>query len=101
MPCRDGSGPGGLGPRTGRGFGFCSGFSHPGNTPGRGFGRGGGRGFGRGFRAGFGFSMPDAFIQSPQYSPEEEKKYLENQISTMEKTVKELKKRVEEIDSSE
>jgi len=65
-----------MGPRTGRGLGYCSGFDSPGfvKGPGWGFGwgrgwgrgfgrgwrwRGGGRGFGRGwgwrFRAGFGW----------------------------------------------
>ncbi len=51
MPWGDGTGPWGLGPRTGRGFGYCAGYPHPGFVvP---FPRGGrwfwGRGFGRGF----------------------------------------------------
>lgn len=48
MPRFDGTGPLGQGPRTGRGFGYCS----PGPTgkkPRRGLGRGPGRGLGRGF----------------------------------------------------
>ena len=60
MPWGDRTGPLGLGPRTGRGLGFCSGFNSPGFTkgPGWGFGKGWGRGFGRGWgrgRRGFGF----------------------------------------------
>jgi hypothetical protein len=66
MPGGDGTGPAGLGPRTGRGAGYCAGFPYPGyaNTAmrlgmayrrgsmqmpfsGRGF-RGRGMGFGRG-----------------------------------------------------
>lgn len=59
MPWGDGTGPWGLGPRTGRGFGYCAGYPHPGFVvP---FPRGGrwfwwGRGFwgrGRGFRRAF------------------------------------------------
>ncbi len=48
MPWGDRTGPMGMGPRTGRAAGFCSGFNTPGfMNPGFGFGRG--RGFGRGF----------------------------------------------------
>ena len=51
MPGGDRTGPIGMGPRTGRGAGFCAGYGTPGyaNAPGFGRGRGGrGRG-GRGF----------------------------------------------------
>jgi len=56
MPGGDGTGPGGVGPMTGRAAGFCAGYSVPGYmnpmVGGRGFaaGRGGGRGGGRGRR---------------------------------------------------
>lgn len=42
MPLGDGRGPAGLGPKTGRGLGYCGGFSHPGymNRPGLGRNRG-------------------------------------------------------------
>jgi len=52
MPRGDRTGPAGMGPRTGRGLGLCSGYNQPGyanNLGGRGFGGGGG-GFGRGWR---------------------------------------------------
>lgn len=56
MPGGDGTGPGGMGPMTGRGAGYCAGYPVPGfmnPTPGMGFGGGGfGRGFGRGFGGG-------------------------------------------------
>lgn len=32
MPAGDGTGPMGLGPKTGRGAGYCAGFSSPGYT---------------------------------------------------------------------
>ncbi|MDF2952781.1 MAG: hypothetical protein OD816_000026 [Thermodesulfobacterium sp.] len=63
MPWGDRTGPLGLGPRTGRGLGFCSGFYSPGFTKGPGFSWGWrwwgfGTGFGRGRRRrGFGRGM--------------------------------------------
>ena len=56
MPGGDGTGPGGMGPMTGRGAGYCAGYSMPGFTNpigGRGLGFGRGRGFGRGLGLGF------------------------------------------------
>lgn len=54
MPRGDGTGPLGMGPMTGRSFGFCTGTGMPGNTrtlPVSGFGWGtGGRGAGMGRR---------------------------------------------------
>lgn len=46
MPRGDGTGPRGLGPMTGRGAGFCTGYRAPGymNFGGRGLGFGRGRG---------------------------------------------------------
>ncbi|HDP24768.1 MAG TPA: hypothetical protein ENN34_04920 [Deltaproteobacteria bacterium] len=52
MPRGDRTGPAGYGPMTGRGAGYCAGFSVPGYMnpyPGRGYGRGFGGGFGGGF----------------------------------------------------
>lgn len=59
MPGGDRTGPLGLGPRTGRAAGYCSGYRVPGyanNRFGRffGFGRGRGFGWGRGFGMGYG-----------------------------------------------
>ncbi|MDP8218647.1 MAG: DUF5320 domain-containing protein, partial [Candidatus Theseobacter exili] len=61
MPGGNGTGPMGMGRMTGRGAGFCAGYSTPGYSkpvPGRGRGLGFGRGAygrGRGFLRGFGF----------------------------------------------
>lgn len=63
MPGRDGSGPMGMGPMTGRGLGLCSGVDAPYYGPGfrrgcgrgLGWGAGMGRGRGRGFGRGFGY----------------------------------------------
>lgn len=59
MPRRDGTGPMGAGPMTGRGRGVCPGAPVDADRPSRGFGFGrrsfGRRGMGRGFRMrGFG-----------------------------------------------
>ncbi len=59
MPRGDRTGPNGMGSKTGRGAGFCSGNNEPGCTTagGRGVGmgiRGGGRGMGRGLNQGIG-----------------------------------------------
>ena len=51
MPAGDRTGPRGMGPRTGRGAGYCAGDDVPGYAhaiPGRGFAMGWGRGGGRG-----------------------------------------------------
>ncbi|MFB6217257.1 MAG: DUF5320 domain-containing protein, partial [Candidatus Aenigmatarchaeota archaeon] len=50
MPFGDRTGPRGEGPKTGRGFGYCSCFETPGYS--KGMPRGGGRGFGRGLGRG-------------------------------------------------
>ncbi|MFP3946785.1 MAG: DUF5320 domain-containing protein [Archaeoglobaceae archaeon] len=70
MPRGDRTGPMGLGPRTGRAAGFCSGFGAPGFANpvrgGRGFwGSGYGRGFG--FGPGRGFRGPIMAYPEPVY----------------------------------
>ena len=81
MPRGDRTGPGGLGPMTGRGAGFCAGYSTPGYMNpygggvgfgrgmgrGRGMGYGRGMGFGRGFGRGMGFGR--GFYGYPNYGP--------------------------------
>ena len=80
MPRGDGTGPDGMGPRTGRGLGYCNGYESPGFTRGAprggaGFGRGLGRGSGREFGCGF---RARRFRNEPVYpqriTKEEEKK---------------------------
>ena len=63
MPAGDRTGPVGMGPRTGRGVGYCSGYDTPGWAhPGFGFGfaRGGGYG-GRPMRGGGGWGWRHQF----------------------------------------
>lgn len=102
MPFGDGTGPLGLGPRTGRGLGFCNGYNSPGFTKGApmgrgfGFGRGRGFGFGRGlFRRGFFWNFWNR--EPVQLSKEEERKMVEEEIKALEEELKALKKRLEEL----
>jgi hypothetical protein len=118
MPRGDGTGPGGLGPMTGRAAGYCAGypvagFMNPyvgrpglGFGYGRGFGRGLGRGYGRGFRSGYAYPIPYlspvysgvGFYQPPAEPKQEmemlaeEAKYLREQLETINKRITELEK---------
>lgn len=117
MPGGNRTGPMGMGPRTGRGAGYCSGFGAPGSanmTSGRGggIGFGRGRGFsggGRGLRNRFyatgtpgwmrynadfgqpiGFGMPD---------PETEKQALKRQADALKAQMEHIHSRLEELDT--
>jgi hypothetical protein len=62
MPRGDRTGPLGMGPRTGRGLGYCAGYPGPGFiSPGPGFGFGRGMGFRGGFGRGMGFGRGRAW----------------------------------------
>ena len=112
MPGGDRTGPMGLGPRTGRGAGYCSGSStpgylNPGPGLGRGFGRG--RGLGRGFwgrgRGFWGRGFYDNYyrplsydpVKYPQPTKEEEKSYLEDTVKDLEEDIKNLRNRIQEL----
>ena len=90
MPARDGTGPIGMGARTGRGFGPCSGYSaQPMYGYGCGYGRG--RGF-RQMRAPYPFKPADI-------DPNAEKSLLQDQVRMLEQElelVKNLLKKFEE-----
>jgi hypothetical protein len=107
MPRGDRTGPQGMGPKTGRGLGFCSGFGMPGYAnpgPGRGFGgRGGG---GRGWRHMYyatglpGWSRFGPFgapYQAPD--PEAERQMLKTQADALQSELTLIKKRLEEIET--
>jgi ribosomal protein L15 len=111
MPGGDRTGPRGLGPKTGRSLGYCSGYDSPGYANpsfGRGFGRGWGRGFGRGLRGrGRGFwwrGYRDPYYQpqtpfgvNPQPNKDEEKAYLEDIIESLEEEIKMAKERLQKL----
>jgi hypothetical protein len=103
---------------TGRGMGYCAGYPAPGYAnpaPGRGFGRGGGgRGWGRGFGGGRGWGrgfgwgtwgVQPAYpaygpAYAPSYGPEDERTALKDQARYFEEALQDIKKRIEEIESS-
>lgn len=111
MPFGDGTGPLGMGPRTGRGAGFCAGFGMPGyaNRP-FGFGWAAG-GRGRGWRhwywatglpgwarAPWGFGMYGA----PRVlSEQEELDALKAQAAQMEQTLEQIRQRMDQLQSSQ
>lgn len=120
MPKGDKTGPEGLGPRSGRGLGYCTGYESPGYTQGvprggRGYGRGYGREFGRGFGRGFGWGRgrryhlyPDDMYYPHPYpvyptesnhemNKEDEKHYLENVVQSLENELKNIKNRLKEL----
>ena len=92
MPRRDGTGPMGVGPMSGRGLGLCVGESTI--KYGSGFGRGLGlglacrRGFGRGFRRGFSVNQPAAKTQKELL--QEQKDALQNRVEAIDKQLESL-----------
>ena len=120
MPRGNRTGPRGFGPRTGRGLGYCAGYSTPGYTKGSGMGLG--RGQGRSWRGGRGGWRSWRFDQDPYYSPpdvphpypsafayplqtplssEDESEYLKQTLSGLKKDIELIENRLEELDSKE
>jgi len=99
MPGKDGTGPMGMGRMTGRGTGFCAGFTDPGYVNPVGFrcGFGGGRGFRRMFYA---TGLPGwARLSYPAYpgtyKPDSgEKELLIRQAEFLESQLEQVKKRL-------
>jgi hypothetical protein len=120
MPRGDRTGPAGMGPMTGRGAGFCAGYSVPGYANpvgGRGYGSGFGRGGGRG-RGGWGFrnrffatGIPgwQATVGAPlwgapqPYSPtkDQEIEMLKGQSQFLEDELSGIRKRLQELESED
>jgi hypothetical protein len=116
MPGGDGTGPMGMGPKTGRAAGYCAGYEMPGYMnpiPGRGFwGWGGwGRGWRHGYYAagvpawapyGVGISPYSAFggPYTPQMSAEQELEVLKGQAKYFEDALQDINKRIEELEAA-
>ena len=119
MPAGDGRGPIGSGPMTGRGAGYCAGYSVPGYANaargggyfGFGRGRGGGRGRGNRFNATdrpfwgrrfqntpapFGYEYP---YTQPEFSADAEAKMLREQAEFMQKNIEALNERIRQLES--
>jgi hypothetical protein len=131
MPGGDRTGPLGQGPMTGRGAGYCAGYSVPGYANpyfgrgwfgwGRGFGRGRGwfgRGGGRGWRhwygpgypgwAPYGYGAPyqGAYAYptqpyAPDLTPNEEMSVLKEQSQILQKELKEIQERISTLEKAQ
>jgi hypothetical protein len=125
MPFGDRTGPQGLGPRTGRGAGYCSGFSGPGYMNpvlGRGFGgfgRGrGSQGFGRGrgwrnwywatgvpgwARGGYGFSRfaGAGYPYGPEFTAKEEIDILKDQADFFKQQLDDIQNRISTLEKAQ
>lgn len=125
MPRGDGAGPGGMGPMTGRGAGYCAGYSVPGYmNPYGGRYPGGGRAFGGGFGRGHGYrnwyyatGLPgwDRYSMGypawggvggypyygastvPDLEPEQEKEILKSHSEALKKQLDEIQARMNEL----
>ncbi len=116
MPRRDGTGPSGMGSRTGRGLGMCTGVNAPGfgRGYGPGYGRGGlrarnGRGYGlgyglgygfRGGRGGWGFGPGRREGMAPDYAAvyPDARESLEERAAFLEAELASVKRRMDELD---
>jgi len=95
MPRGDGTGPAGLGAMTGRRAGYCTGYGVPGYAnPVFGCGMGRGRGFRRMQYAPY---APYWGTGYADFKPVDEKKALSNQADMLEKELKEIKQRLNEL----
>lgn len=128
MPGGNGTGPAGFGPMTGRGAGFCAGYSVPGYAnPARGggyygYGRGGGYGYGRGrggggrgwrnqfYATGLPYwargnrSYPETYgygygYAAPELTREAEAKILQDQAEFMQKEISAINDRIKELET--
>ncbi len=94
MPARNGTGPQGVGPLTGRGMGFCV-DKNTANSPGGQFFNGGfGQGRGRGLGRGFGFRAQQAWNNTPISN---NKEMLQQQAVLLEQELQSVKKQIEDF----
>ncbi len=118
MPAGDGTGPMGLGPRTGRGLGYCAGYGAPGYmnpAPGRGLGLGWGRGrgwgLGRGWRHAYYATGLPGWARAgyapawggyaPPVSAEQESNWLKGQAEALRRQLDAINQRLEELEKEQ
>lgn len=117
MPGGDRTGPMGIGPRTGRAAGYCTGSRMPGfANPGR-MGFGGGFGFGRGFGrggrnrflaggrlGGFRSWAPPIYPDYSDYGPanirEDEREFLMTEARNLKTALDNINKRLDKLQAS-
>ncbi len=88
MPLRNGTGPNGMGPMTGRGMGPCG----RGYGRGRGFGRGMGYGRGCGYGMGYGYSYVEP-------TADEEKAMIKDDVEALKQELEAAQKHLSELES--
>lgn len=107
MPRRDGTGPMGMGPMTGRGMGYCAGYAMP-EFANAGYGMGRGRGFRRMFQGLPGCGRHGAYPYG--YAPyayqgvapdKDEKEVLQNHADFLEKQLNEVRERIKGFEKTE
>ena len=107
MPFGNGQGPMGQGPMTGRGLGYCAGYTRPGymnSASGRGY-FGWGRGFGRGRGwynwgwPGYGPAYPPAqpTVKEEKEMIKEEREMIQGEMDALKEQTKALEDRLEEL----
>ena len=102
MPYRDGTGPRGMGPMTGRGAGFCAGYVPPNaGMGGMGLGRGCGRGFGMGNGWRRGWAFREAQVQPASYFHAAELSTLKDQARYFGEALTSINKRISEIETEQ
>ena len=96
MPRGNRTGPMGMGPRTGRGMGYCSGYTVPGYAHGAPMG-GRGRGMGWGPQNRYAVNEPPYFPEP--MTAKEEAKLLEQTLENLKSQIKTIEKRMESLDA--
>ena len=109
MPGGNGTGPAGMGPMTGRGAGFCAGYSVPGYMN-PSFGGGRGRGMGMGWGRGGGRGWRNQYYPEPRWAgyydptmatavPENELQALQNQAEAMKANLEQISERIAQLEA--
>lgn len=98
MPRGDRTGPNGLGSRSGRGAGYCSGNNEPGCTTagGRGGRRGGSPGLGRGMNQGLGLGLRQRQSSVSDVTPPSQDETLSRKAQELEKQIAAIKNQLNE-----
>lgn len=94
MSARNGAGPQGAGPLTGRGMGFCIDKSAANFSGEQSFNRGFGQGRGRGLGRGFGFRAQQAWNNMPISN---NKEMLQQQVVLLEQELQSVKQQIEDF----